>query len=247
MTAATSLSQRLLRPYPDVPLTLAEGGRGRPVLILHGGTGPASVTGLAAHLAPTHHVLAPTHPGWEDTPRPGWFTGADNLVETYLDLLDDLGLEDVTVIGSSFGGWLAAEMAVRDRGRAVTALVLIDAIGPLIDGHPLRVPGPGAPGPGTGTPRGGPPPGAMAALRAYAGESFGDPKLLPRLTRIKVPALVIWGELDTVATLAYGRHYAAAIPTVRLETIDDAGHVPTREKPEEVYAIIDAFLGETGP
>ncbi|MDT7805728.1 MAG: hypothetical protein QOI78_9161 [Actinomycetota bacterium] len=145
-----------------------------------------SLTGLAA----THHVLVPTHPGWEDTPRPGWFTGADNLVEVYLDLLDDLGLEDVTVIGSSFGGWLAAEIAVRDRGRNVSSLVLIDAIGPIIDDHPIRTPDSGAPRPARApapgpAPAGPPRPGNMAALKAYAGEHFGDPKLLTRLARIK--------------------------------------------------------------
>jgi pimeloyl-ACP methyl ester carboxylesterase len=49
-----------------------------------------------------------------------------------------------------------------------------------------------------------------------------------------------------VATPGYGRRYAAAIPAARLVPIEGAGHVPTREKPEEVHATIDAFLAETG-
>lgn len=106
----------LLQPYPGLPVTLTDVGEGRPVLLLHGGAGPASMTAITDRFAPTRRVLAPTHPGWDDTPRPDWFAGVDGLVETYLDLLDDLHLHDVLVLGSSFGGWLAAEMTVRDRG-----------------------------------------------------------------------------------------------------------------------------------
>lgn len=136
---------------------------------------------LAAHLATTHHVPTPTHPGWATTARPEWFAGISVLVETYLDLLDDRDLRDVTVLGNSFGGWIATELALRDRGRRIGRLVLLDAIGPLIAGHELRVPG--APPPAD-PPRGGPSPANIAALRAYGGPAPGDPALLHRLGRV---------------------------------------------------------------
>ena len=69
--------------------------------------------------------------------RPDWFTGVGSLVETYHDLLEDRNLREVSVVGSSFGGWLAAEPAVRGRIRRV---VLVDAIGPAIEGHETRLP-----------------------------------------------------------------------------------------------------------
>ncbi|OPF81337.1 alpha/beta hydrolase [Streptomyces antioxidans] len=251
-------------PYPGLPLTVRDVGAGRPVLVLHGGAGPASVSGVVDHFAATSRVLAPTHPGWEDTPRPEWFSGVGDLVETYLDLLDDQDLRDVLVLGSSFGGWIAAEMAVRDRGRRIGGLIVMGAFGPRLEGHEIQFPtpppdstpaeGPGAqglglaqgtgPGEGSGAAgvRRGPSPTALRALAAYAGPVKSDPKLLYRLARVTVPALAVWGENDTVVPPDYGRAYAAAIPGARFELIAGAGHLPTREAPEATFAAIDAFL-----
>ncbi|UKY54475.1 alpha/beta fold hydrolase [Streptomyces inhibens] len=142
----TDTTQRLLQPHPDLPLTLTEVGDGRPVLVLHGGGGPATVTGIVDHFTANPRVFAPTHPGWEGTPRPDWFSGVDDLAITYLDLLEDHDLRDVLVLGSSFGGWVASEMAVRDRGHRISPLVLLDAIGPEIPGHEVRMPDSGGPG-----------------------------------------------------------------------------------------------------
>ncbi|WP_262705498.1 MULTISPECIES: alpha/beta fold hydrolase [Streptomyces] len=139
-TGSTGSTRFTVEPYPGLPLTVRDVGAGRPVLVLHGGAGPASVSGVVDHFAATSRVLAPTHPGWEDTPRPEWFAGVDDLVETYLDLLDDRDLRDVLVLGSSFGGWIAAEMAVRDRGRRIGGLVVMGAFGPRLEGHEVRFP-----------------------------------------------------------------------------------------------------------
>ncbi|MCG0290217.1 alpha/beta fold hydrolase [Streptomyces sp. PSAA01] len=248
-----------IEPYPGLPLTVRDVGAGRPVLVLHGGGGPASVTDIVDHFAATSRVLAPTHPGWEDTPRPEWFSDVGDLVETYLDLLDDRDLRDVLVVGASFGGWIAAEMTVRDRARRVGGLVIMGAFGPHVEGHELRFPtappGPPGPPPGQGSgapepapasapapaPRRGPSPAALEALVAYAGPTRSDPKLLHRLARVSVPALALWGEQDTVVPPDFGRAYAAAIPGARFELIPGAGHIPTREAPEVTFAAIDAF------
>ncbi|BBJ40073.1 hypothetical protein SSPO_027910 [Streptomyces antimycoticus] len=195
-----------IEPYPGLPLTVRDVGAGRPVLVLHGGGGPASVTDIVDHFAATSRVLAPTHPGWEDTPRPEWFSDVGDLVETYLDLLDDRDLRDVLVVGVSFGGWIAAEMTVRDRARRVGGLVIMGAFGPHVEGHELQFPtappGPPGPPPGQGSgapasapaPRRGPSPAALQALMAYAGPTRSDPKLLHRLARVSVPALALWGS-----------------------------------------------------
>jgi len=258
-------SRRVLQPHPDLSLTLIETGQGRPALVLHGGAGPDSVEDVVARLARGCRVLAPTHPGWDDTPRPEWFNGVDDLAITYLDLLEDRNLSDVVVLGSSFGGWVAAEMAVRDRGRRIGHLVLMDAIGPHIPGFEIRPPGPrgpGAPGdseapggpggpdpqpaaPAAGqTPRRGPSREAMEALQTYGGPSLSDPKLLRRLPRVHTPVLAVWGSEDTVVTPDFGRAYAAAFPHARFEVIPGGGHIPTREAPEATFAVIDTFLTE---
>src|SRR6185312_13309754 len=90
-----------------------EGGAGHPILILHGGGGLQTVAGIAAGLDRAH-VLVPTHPGFEGEPRPEWFDGIDDLAFAYLELLERFNLRDVLVIGSSVGGWIASEMALRD-------------------------------------------------------------------------------------------------------------------------------------
>jgi len=81
-------------------------------------------------------VLIPIHPGFGGTPRPDWLTGIPRLAALYLRLLEDLGLEDVTVIGNSIGGWITAEIALLQSPR-VTGIVLIDAVGLDVPGHPV--------------------------------------------------------------------------------------------------------------
>ncbi|WP_410571026.1 alpha/beta fold hydrolase [Amycolatopsis sp. cmx-4-61] len=214
---------------------LDTGGGDRAVLVLHGGAGPRSVTPIVEHFAPRARVLAPTHPGWAGTPRPAAFGGVDDLALAYLDLLDDEDLAGVVVVGSSFGGWVAAELAVRDRGHRLGRLVLLDAIGPAIEGHPVRLPQPppGAPGPD---------PADLAAMQAYAGPGLADPKLLRRLARVRVPALLIWGEDDVVVPPAFGKAYAGAFPDARFEVVAGAGHQPALQAPRETFDLIDEFL-----
>jgi len=243
-------AQHSHRPHPDVPLTVAEAGAGRPVLVLHGGRGLAGSAEEVAHLAATHRVLTPTHPGFEGTPRPNWFAGVDRLAETYMDLLDDLDLRDVVVFGSSFGGWIAAEMALRDRGHRIGRLILMGAIGPVIPGHPIRVPS--APGSAPAErpsdaaepppPRAAASPGDFATMLAYTGPSLGDPGLLHRLGRVRVPVLLVWGEDDPVVTPDFGRAYAAAFAAARFVAIPGAGHIPTILAPAATLDAIDTFL-----
>ncbi|WP_410628302.1 alpha/beta fold hydrolase [Amycolatopsis sp. cmx-8-4] len=234
------MTEKILRPDPELELHLTDtGGAGRPVLALHGGAGPRGVAPVVEHFAPENRVLAPTHPGWGGTPRPDWFTGVDSLAVTYLDLLEDEDLSDVVVVASSFGGWVAAEMAVRDRGHRIGALVVLDGIGPEIAGHPVSLPQPppGAPAPGPG-----PAPADLAAMRVYTGTTMGDPKLLRRLARVRIPALLIWGEDDTVVTPAFGAAYAAGFADARFEIVAGAGHMPAVQNPAATFELIDEFL-----
>ncbi len=248
----------------DLSLTLSEAGVGRPVLILHGGGGPATVAGLAGQLARTAHTITPVHPGWDGTHRPDWLTGIDDLALTYLHLLRDRGLHDVLVIGSSLGGWIAAEMAVRDTEGVITGLILIDAVGvhveaaPITDFFALDARGAAehswhdpdryhldpAALPGAELARR---QANMATMRTIAGDPYmHDPKLLRRLGRIGVPALVLWGESDRIVTPVYGAAYAAAFGNGRFEVIPKAGHLPQIEQPEATLALIEAHLGRTG-
>ncbi|RKN41873.1 alpha/beta hydrolase [Streptomyces hoynatensis] len=239
---------------------MTEAGAGRPILVLHGGGGPATVAGLAAHLAGSAHTLTPVHPGWEGTERPEWLAGIGDLAAVYLQFLHERGLREVIVVGSSLGGWTAAEMAVRDTGGVVAGLVLLDAVGVRVEGEPIRdffaldargvaeyawhdsdrhyVDPAGVPEEQRARQR-----ANMATMRALAGvPSMHDPELPGRLGGVRVPALLVWGESDRIVTPAYGAAYAAAFADARFEVVPEAGHLPHIEQPEATFALIDAYL-----
>jgi pimeloyl-ACP methyl ester carboxylesterase len=234
---------------------------GTGVLLLHGGAGSRSVAGLAAALSEHAYVVTPTHPGFDGTPRVPWLDSAADLADAYLDLLGELGLDQVMVIGNSIGGWIAAEMALRDIEGRVASLVLLNAngirpdspdqitdirsvppasIGQLSFYNPALRPNLAAM---TAEQRAG-----MAAnqqtLALYAGPDFMfAPKLRRRLHRVTVPVLVAWGEEDGIVGPDYGRAYAAAFRNGRFTGIPEAGHMPQLEQPAAVLAAIGDFAG----
>ncbi|MFB4195942.1 alpha/beta fold hydrolase [Streptomyces carpaticus] len=242
------LTPRSVPVRPGLDLDVRTAGEGSPVLVLHGAPGPAGVQPLVDHLATGHTVVAPTHPGWDGTVRPDDLDSVPALAATYLDLLSHLALRDVTVIGTSFGGWVATQTVLDDREGRISRLVLVDAIGPDVPGQQVTLPA--GPPPTASAPAAGPSPAqrrgpslsSMAALRAYAGPAMADPTLLARLSSVTCPVLVLWGADDTVVTPDFGRAYAAAFPHAPFELIPDAGHQPLREKPEAVHAALDSFL-----
>ncbi|MBP0454177.1 alpha/beta hydrolase [Kitasatospora sp. RG8] len=256
-------TDRTAAVYPDLSLTMSEAGSGRPVLLLHGGGGPATVAGLAGHIARTAHAITPVHPGWDGTHRPEWLTGIDDLALAYLHHLRDRRLDDVLVIGSSLGGWTAAEMAVRDTAGTITGLVLINAVGVNVETEPItdffaldarsaaehswhdpdryHVDPAGIPAGELARRQ-----GNTATVRTLAGDPYmHDPKLLRRLGRVHVPTLLVWGESDRIVTPAYGAAYADAFANGTLEVVPEAGHLPQIEQPEATIALIDAHLRRT--
>ena len=236
------------------------------ILLLHGGAGPQSVAGLAAALSAHAHVVTPVHPGFDGTPRPPWLDSAAALADAYLDLLDALSLDAVTVIGNSIGGWIASEMALRDIHGRIASLVLLNANGIRPDNAGQVTDIRGLPpeevgrlafhnpayrlDPATLSPQ---QRAGMAAnqqaLALYAGEQFMfAPGLRRRLRRVTVPVLVAWGEEDRVVTADYGRAYAAAFRNGRFQALAQAGHLPQVEQPAAVLAAVEGFTRDlAGP
>ena len=120
-----------------IQVTVSDQGEGKPILLLHGGGGPQTVSGFATMLAADGaRVITPTHPGFAGTPRPESLQSIDGLARLYAGVLADLDLTDVTIVGNSIGGWIAAEMALLDSPR-IARFVLVDGVGIDVPGHPI--------------------------------------------------------------------------------------------------------------
>jgi pimeloyl-ACP methyl ester carboxylesterase len=231
---------------------------GAGALVLHGGAGPRSVAGFAAALAEHTYVIVPTHPGFDGTPRPESTDTIGDLATAYLDLIEALGLDSAMVIGNSVGGWIAAEMGLRDNTGRITALVLMASTG-ITPEPPLEIADPSKLGPARTSelafhnPRFRLNPATMTdqqragmvanqgALAVYA--SLGhDPKLRGRLHRVTVPVLVLAGEQDGIVPLEYERVLADSFPRGTFRCITEAGHFPQIEQPGQVFAAIGDFV-----
>jgi pimeloyl-ACP methyl ester carboxylesterase len=217
------------------------------------------MAGFAALLAGRTHsrVLLPTHPGFMGTPRPDALMSTRDLARCYVGLFDALELTDVILIGNSFGGWLAAEIALLGSSR-VSEAVIVDGVGIQVDGHPVtsvrglapqelqklsfhdpsRAPRPpvgGGSGPGPD----------LAALLAYTGPDMADPTLAARLGALDMGVHVIWGESDGIVDTAFGKAFADAMPRATFTVLAGTGHLPQVETPENLLAALLDLIGWT--
>jgi pimeloyl-ACP methyl ester carboxylesterase len=263
-TDTTSTTHSLLiSDLGRVEVTVREQGHGRPLLLLHGGAGPQSVTGFADLLAAEQYVrvITPTHPGFAGTLRPESLANPAELAALYSELLNRLDLDDVLVVGNSMGGWVAAEMALLGSAR-IGAIVLVGAVGIAVEGHPVadffsltmdqvfelsyhepdlfRI-----------DPSTMPPAqqqimaGNRAALAVYAGTQMFDPTLRSRLAAVDCPTLVLSGESDGIVDTEYGRALADSIPGATFRVLPHTGHVPQIETPPQLMREIMEFAPAT--
>lgn len=245
-----------------VQVTVSESGQGDPVLLLHGGGGPLTVDAFADQLAlelPAR-VLTPIHPGFSGTPRSESLASVRDLGRLYAELLATLDLTDVTVVGNSIGGWIAAEIALRDASR-VGCLILVDGVGIEVSGHPVvdffsLTPREVAERSYYDPDRYGLDPsklppqvlqamaGNRAALAVYGGSTMSDPSLAGRLAGVKSPTVVIWGDSDRIADADYGRALTGAIPGAEFRLLPKTGHLPQVESPRLLLDAIRTFTDQ---
>jgi pimeloyl-ACP methyl ester carboxylesterase len=248
-----------------VTLEILERGQGRPIFWLHGEDGLDPSAPFIDLLAAHGRVVAPSHPGFGHSPDANNIDSVDDLAYLYLDLLAERNLRDVIVIGSSLGGWIAAEMAVKSSER-FGGLVLVAPLGIKVGDRETRdIPDIFALPPDEVTRLQYRDPARAAvdhaklsddqltviarnreATALYAWEPyFHNPKLKRWLHRVSVPTLLLWGADDRFVTAAYyGAAYRAAIPGARFETIDGAGHFPHIEEPRTFAERVRGFLTE---
>jgi pimeloyl-ACP methyl ester carboxylesterase len=242
---------------------LLRGGTGEPVLFLHAAGGAGTWLPFHGMLAARgFEVIAPDHPGFGKSDEFPEVEGVDDLVFHYLDVLDALGLDRPHVVGGSFGGWIAAELALYLPQR-VASLTLLSAAGLRLPEHPVtdlflvpparlpetlfHNPPPPAPVPPPGTP-----PDLDAIIAAYREATalarfawvpfMSDPKLERRLHRIAAPTLVVAPSDDRVIPVEHARRYAERIPNATYSEVPDCGHAMYFEQPEEFTTRVAAFL-----
>jgi len=241
-------------------IALRRTGAGRPLLYLHGPNDVGQWLPVLDDLAARHDVLAPEHPGFGASDLPAWLDTVPDLANFYLDLIDQLDLHDVDLIGHDLGGWIAAELAVRNPQR-LASLTLVAAAG-------IHVPGLAQidpflrtdeqrirdlfhdPGRADEAVRRVLRPDAedqniknhTAAARLTWQPRGYDPHLAKWLHRIKLPTLLVWGADDRLLPPAYASAWQKRIAGAQLVVIPDCGHLPHVEQPQAFVAAAETFF-----
>jgi len=241
------------------PVHLLSDGTGPALLFLHGAGAGGRWLPFQEQLARHFTVYAPSHPGHGGAPAVEWIEHISDLAFHYLDLLDEIGLDRVHLVGASLGGWIGAEVAVMACHR-LSSLVLIDPVGIKVNGwiYPFLF---GMELPQLVSTVFHRPEAALAlapkdqsidtlaelyrqnaALARVAWNPYlYNPLLRRRLPRITAPTLLCWGEHDQVSPLLCADAWAKEIPGAQLVTFRESGHVPHLEEPEAVAAAVVAF------
>ena len=228
-------------------------GNGAPLLYLHPEHYLHLQKPFIERLATAWTVYVPHHPGFDGRELPCDFRRVEDLTYLYLDLIEREGLDGITLLGSSFGGWIALEMAVRnctrlkglcliapvgvklsergDRNFAdLFALSEADAAAALFAGKAPDFDGFSA-DEMTATAR------DRQFLAYYGWKPYlHNPSLTRWLHRIAVPTQLIWGDKDGFVSLDHGRQLTELIPGAKLDVITGSGHYPQLEHLEETLA-----------
>jgi len=235
------------------------GGKGRPLVFLHGAGGAPVVLPFMEKLATRFDVVVPDHPGYGKSDEPQWLENIHDVAYFYLDFLARLDLKDALLVGASMGGWMAMEIAVRDTAR-LRGLVLVAPAGvkaPGVEPADLFLLPP-----------------EEAARRLFHDPSFAEKRLaapmtpelidlqlknrhttarlaweprlhdphLPKwLHRIGVPVAIVWGAQDRILPVAISSELGRLLPKSTLHVIDGCGHVPQEEKPDDFCDIVFRF------
>ena len=245
-------------------------GSGPALVYLHSANGEGEGLLLLDLLADRYDVVAPMFPGFGDSEGLEQVDDMEDATFHLLDLLERLDVDRPILVGSSLGGWMAAELATRYPDR-VERLVLVNPAGLYLQGaeikdifgrkveemvpdlyydqqHPMAQ--------------------LMLQFAALAADRDAElpfemvkpvfqtmaataklgwdpylhnPKLRKRLWRITAPTLVVRGAADTLIPEAHARTYAAEIPGATYQEIGEAAHMVMIERPDVLASAIAEF------
>src|SRR4029077_20545734 len=111
-----------------IDLEVLRGGMGDPIVLLHGMRSLTAASRFPSLLEAHGVFIAPSCPGFGTSPRPKDFDTVYDLIQLQRAILDAVPGERITLVGLSFGGWLAAEVAAQGHEK-LARLVLVDPVG----------------------------------------------------------------------------------------------------------------------
>lgn len=249
----------------DTHLVVQKAGSGPPLVIFHEELGCPGTVSWQETMAESRTLLVPQHPGFGRTDRAEWLTGVRDLACLYGMYFREQKLAPAAVVGFSFGGWIAAEMAANDPS-LFSKLALVGALGIKPPDHEeildmfmitadaylrrsvvdasqtdefVKLYGDEI------TPEQFE---AFDEARAEAARLAWKPYMfnpsLPHLLEAAagVDTLLIWGERDVISPQSIGDAYKSAIPGSKLVKLSACGHRPEIEKRDDFLAALQGFL-----
>ena len=258
---SATLAARTIK-IAGIDIELFEEGEGAPLLFLHGAGGFSPAHPFVRKLVAQRRVIAPSHPGFGRSGLPDWIDCVDDIAHIYLELLDRLGFEEADFVGTSLGGWIAADLASKQPS-AVRRMVLVAPVGVKTGSREsLDIPDIYAM-----------PPDAVQrimfhdpakarmdfaamsdeelAILARNRETLAllvwepwmhNPKLPHRLHRVTAPTLFLRGASDGLVSADYVARYARLFPHATIKEIAEAGHAPQIEQPDAFVSAVLNFL-----
>jgi pimeloyl-ACP methyl ester carboxylesterase len=248
-----------------ISVELRRGGKGAPLLVIHGELGVPGWLESFSRLAEHYDVIVPSLPGYGQSTRPDWIMSVHDLAAWVTWLARDLDIRTpVNVIGCSLGGWVAAELATV-APQFLAKLVLVGAMGlKPEDGEIFDYFLESGP---TGIRRNFHKPESSAEFARFWGREWTPEEtdlveqhremtcriawkpymhsltLRQLLPGVATPTLLVWGREDAVVPLNAGSIYERSIRSARLATIAHCGHMPEMEQPAEFVELVRSFLG----
>ena len=242
----------------------------RHILFIHGlGSSADRWANLPNALSARFHTISLDLPGFGKSDKPATMKySIENFREIILDFINEIAIDDghTSIVGHSLGGYIAAEITMKNKNQ-FERLVLIDSSGmlkkptPLLEeylrvsinpttdkvrkvfeqmvANPSRVPSKLVESFITRINL----PNAKYAFKSTLDNSANVQIVPERLKQIDdIPTLIIWGIKDRVIPLEHSKIFKEFIPKSHIEIIQDAGHAPFTEKPNQVSEILLDFL-----